>query len=61
MPRDAKLTSDILENEKRVHTLAERGLQASDTRSRIYVYSELLQSCASCHTLHGNVWGPAKR
>jgi cytochrome c553 len=61
MPKDAKLTRDILENEKYVHSLAERGLEASDTRSRIYVYSELLQSCASCHALHGNVWGPTKR
>jgi len=61
LPKDAKLTRDILDNEKRVHSLAERGLQASDARSRIFVYSELLQSCASCHALHGNVWGPTKR
>jgi cytochrome c553 len=61
LPKDAKLTKDIQDNEKRVHSLAERGLEASDTRSKIYVYSELLQSCASCHALHGNVWGPTKR
>ena len=61
LPNDPKLTKDILDNEKRVHSLAERGLEASDARSRIYVYSELLQSCASCHALHRNVWGPTKR
>ena len=61
LPNDPKLTKDILDNEKRVHDLAERGLEAPDTRSRIYVYSEVLQSCAACHALHGNVWGPTRR
>ena len=61
MPKDPKLTREILEHEKRVHTLAERAAVAPDVRSRIYVYSELIQSCATCHTLHGNIWGPHKR
>jgi cytochrome c553 len=60
LPKDTKLTREILEHEKRVHALAERGLAEADVRSRIYVYSELIQSCASCHALHGNVWGPGK-
>jgi cytochrome c553 len=60
MPKDPKLTHEILDHEKRVHALADRAAAAPDVRSRIVVYSELLQSCASCHALHRN-WGPGKR
>ena len=60
MPKDPKLTHEILEHEKRVHALADRAAAAPDVRSRIFVYSELIQSCASCHALHRN-WGPGKR
>jgi hypothetical protein len=58
LPRDPKLTKDIRAAEVRVHELARRSRSAEDTRSRIYVYSELLQSCASCHSLHHVTWGP---
>jgi len=61
LPKDQKLTQEILAQEKRVHALAERAAAAPDVRTRIYVYSELIQSCANCHALHGNVWGPDKR
>jgi cytochrome c553 len=60
LPRDSKLTDEIREIEDRVHELAERGREADDTRSRIHVYSELIQSCGECHSLHANVWGPGK-
>ena len=58
LPRDPKLTKKIRETEERIHELAERANEASETRGRIYVYSELLESCATCHSLHENVWGP---
>jgi cytochrome c553 len=45
-----KLSKDLLEAERSVHNLAERARLASDQRSRIYVYSELAQSCATCHS-----------
>ncbi|MBK5297662.1 MAG: hypothetical protein JJE40_10930, partial [Vicinamibacteria bacterium] len=38
--------------------MADRARQATEVRSRILVYSELIQSCGTCHALHGNVWGP---
>ncbi len=25
------------------------------------IYSELIQSCASCHALHHKVWGPRRQ
>jgi hypothetical protein len=28
--------------------------------ARTAVYSELIQSRATCHALHGDIWGPAK-
>ena len=61
LPRDAKLTKEILDAEQWVHELAGRASQATDVRTRIYVYSELIESCGTCHGLHGNVWGPKKR
>ena len=45
-PAGSKLSSDMRALEQRVHSLAERGLQATDQRSRIFVYSEVLQSAA---------------
>ena len=61
LPRDPKLTKDVLASEEWVHQLADRARHASDQRSRIYVYSELIQSCGTCHALRGNVWGPDKK
>ena len=61
LPRDPKLTQAILEFEEDVHELAEDAAKASDTRSRIYVYSELIESCGECHSLHPNVWGPGRQ
>jgi mono/diheme cytochrome c family protein len=59
--RDAKLTRDILETERRVHELAARASGRTEMRSRIYYYSEIVQSCGSCHALHVGVWGPDRR
>jgi cytochrome c553 len=61
LPRDSRLTREILELEERIHELADRGRLADDQRSRIYVYSELAQSCAECHSLHARIWGPRAR
>ena len=61
LPRDPALTRAVQSAETRVHQLAERARTADDARSRIYVYSELIQSCASCHTLHHKIWGPRRQ
>jgi cytochrome c553 len=61
LPRDPELTRAVRAAETRVHELAQRASSADDTRSRIYVYSEIIQSCASCHTLHHKVWGPRRQ
>jgi cytochrome c553 len=61
LPRDPELTRAVRSAETRVHELAERARSADDTRTRIYVYSELVQSCASCHTLHHKLWGPRRQ
>jgi hypothetical protein len=61
LPRDSTMTPEIVELEKRVHQLATRAREHTDTRSRIYYYSEIVQSCGTCHALHGNVWGPDRR
>ncbi len=61
LPPDRGLTRDIVALEARLHELAERGEAAGDVRARVFVYSEVLQSCSPCHALHPNVWGPDKR
>jgi hypothetical protein len=44
LPADHKLTKALLAAEQSVHHLAERARAATDQRSRIYLYSELIQS-----------------
>lgn len=58
LPKDEKLTKEVVAYEKKVHALAGRALVATDMGSKVAVYGEALASCASCHGLHGKVWGP---
>jgi cytochrome c556 len=58
LPKDASLTAEILANEKKVHEQADKALKTTDLGSRVALYSEVLGECASCHSLHGRVWGP---
>jgi cytochrome c553 len=44
--------------EARIHELADRALAAPDKSSRVTIYGEIIGSCASCHGLHGRIWGP---
>lgn len=61
LPKDPKLTADVAAGEQRVHQLADQAAGASDTQARVAAYGTLLGTCASCHTLHANIWGPSKR
>lgn len=58
LPPDPGLTARVKEAETRVHRLADRAVQATDTAARTVTYAELLTTCAECHSLHGRVWGP---
>jgi cytochrome c556 len=58
LPKDEKLTKEIVAYEKKVHELAAKALVATDIGSKVAVYGETLASCANCHGLHGKVWGP---
>jgi mono/diheme cytochrome c family protein len=60
LPRDPKLTSEIRKAEERVHRLAERARKAAAWKDRGDIYAEMLTTCASCHSLHGMVWGPRR-
>ena len=61
LPKDPKLTSEVAAGEQRLHQLADEAAGTSDPRARAALYGRLLATCASCHTLHANVWGPSKR
>jgi hypothetical protein len=47
--------------EKRLHGLAQRAAGATMTPQRVAVYGEMIGTCAACHSLHPNVWGPGGR
>jgi mono/diheme cytochrome c family protein len=53
-----QVSKDAVVAEARVHELAERAVGATDRGARIAIYGEIIGGCASCHGLHGRVWGP---
>lgn len=58
LPRDPKLSPELLRVEEAVHRLAEDAVAAETPNSRVRVYSTLLAGCADCHSLHRRIWGP---
>jgi cytochrome c553 len=54
----AKVTKEIQKFEARVHELAGRALDAPDTGAKVAIYAEITGACATCHGLHGRIWGP---
>jgi cytochrome c553 len=61
LPKDQKLTADVAAGELHVHQLGDRAAGTSDPQARSALYGELLGTCARCHSLHQNIWGPTKR
>ena len=53
-----KVTKEIVTFETRVHELAGRAINAPDAGAKIAIYGEMIGGCATCHGLHGKVWGP---
>lgn len=60
LPPDRRLNANLKLADDRVHQLAARADKASDPTTRGAVYTDLLTTCAQCHSLHGKVWGPAR-
>jgi hypothetical protein len=60
LPRDQKLTPEIRKAEERAHQLGERAIKATAWKDRGDIYAQMLMTCASCHSLHGVVWGPRR-
>ena len=58
LPKDAKLTKEIVALEKQVHELAAKAKSATDIGTKVALYGEYIGGCAGCHELHGKVWGP---
>lgn len=58
LPKDALLTKDRLAAEAAVHALADQAAAATDFPTKTGIYGKLAANCASCHALHGRVWGP---
>lgn len=58
LPKDAKLTKEVVALEKNVHELAAKARTATDLGTKVAFYGEYIGGCAGCHGLHGKVWGP---
>jgi mono/diheme cytochrome c family protein len=58
LPFDSKLTGDIRKAEDHIHKLADQAVGAESTAERTALYVQLLTTCAECHGLHRQVWGP---
>jgi cytochrome c553 len=58
LPKDAKLTKEVVALEKKVHELAANARTATDLGTKVAFYGEYIGGCAGCHELHGKVWGP---
>ena len=58
LPPDPKLTSEVRKAESAVHALADRAAAASTSAERAAVYVDLATTCAQCHSLHRQIWGP---
>jgi mono/diheme cytochrome c family protein len=58
LPKDTRLTKEIVALEKNVHEMAAKAKTATDLGTKVAFYGEYLAGCAGCHGLHGKVWGP---
>jgi cytochrome c553 len=58
LPPDPKLTPELRRAEAAVHALADRAATATTAGDRAAVYVELATTCAQCHSLHRQIWGP---
>jgi len=58
LPKDAGLTKEVMASETKIHEQAEKALKTTDMGSKVALYGEVLKECATCHSLHGRVWGP---
>jgi hypothetical protein len=58
LPKDAALTKEVRASEARVHEIADRAIKATDQGAKIAIYGEVIGGCASCHGMHGRMWGP---
>jgi hypothetical protein len=57
-PQDRKLTVQARQADTTIHALAAATRTAVTSRERANVYVDLVTTCASCHSLHGGIWGP---
>ena len=53
-----EVSAEAVAAEERVHELAARAVEAPGMSARVTIYGSLLGSCATCHAMHGHVWGP---
>lgn len=54
----ADVSKEAVAAEARVHELADRALNAAEKSARVAIYGSIIGACASCHGLHGRIWGP---
>jgi cytochrome c553 len=60
-PRDPRLPNELTRTDALVHEIGGRAAQATDAPTRATVYGDLLTTCAECHGLHREIWGPKRQ
>lgn len=60
LPSDPQLSRTVVAAEDRVHTLGEMATRAANTTDRKFAYAQILTTCASCHAVRRDAWGPAR-
>jgi cytochrome c553 len=53
-----QVSKDAVAAEASVHAVAARAATAADRGAKVSAYGEIIGACASCHGIHGKIWGP---
>lgn len=57
-PRGTELTAEVRRADELIHEMADQAATATTPAEQAPIYSRLLTTCASCHSLHARIWGP---
>jgi cytochrome c553 len=61
LPMEGRLAQRLIAFDETVHELADQAAAADTWPRRTDAYARLLTTCAACHSLHREIWGPDSR
>jgi mono/diheme cytochrome c family protein len=60
LPPDPRLAARATATERTLHALAEVAAAAPSREARVSAYARIIGTCATCHSLHPEIWGPGQ-